>query len=287
MNKSYSTRSFPVSRLFTMDIGKLGRRKHHIKAIVEFDVTCARSLIKKRRSETGERFSFTSWLLYCIARAVDEHREVHALRKGKRQLVIFDDVDISLMVERRVDGKAVPLPTVIRSCNRKELSRIYEDIETAKTKTIESEQDFVLESSEKRPSVKLFAALPQFLRLLIWRFLLAKPGRVKEMMGTVLVTSIGMMGKLRGWFVPYSIHPLSFAFGSIISKPAALSSLPKAAHLKESLKTKAEREQKGGVVIREFLETTILIDHDVVDGAPAARFIATLKQLLENGYGLG
>jgi pyruvate/2-oxoglutarate dehydrogenase complex dihydrolipoamide acyltransferase (E2) component len=31
---------------------------------------------------------------------------------------------------------------------------------------------------------------------------------------------------------------------------------------------------------------TILIDHDVMDGAPAARFVAGLTDLIERGYAL-
>jgi pyruvate/2-oxoglutarate dehydrogenase complex dihydrolipoamide acyltransferase (E2) component len=42
----------------------------------------------------------------------------------------------------------------------------------------------------------------------------------------------------------------------------------------------------NSIEIREFLEMTILIDHDVIDGAPAARFIFRLKDLVENGYEL-
>ena len=29
------------------------------------------------------------------------------------------------------------------------------------------------------------------------------------------------------------------------------------------------------------------MDHDIVDGAPAARFTARLKELIESGFGLG
>jgi hypothetical protein len=31
---------------------------------------------------------------------------------------------------------------------------------------------------------------------------------------------------------------------------------------------------------------TLLFDHDIVDGAPAARFTQRLKELIESGYGL-
>ncbi|HKT37817.1 MAG TPA: 2-oxo acid dehydrogenase subunit E2, partial [Ktedonobacterales bacterium] len=42
----------------------------------------------------------------------------------------------------------------------------------------------------------------------------------------------------------------------------------------------------GHPVVREYLNLTISIDHDLVDGAPAARFTKRLKELIESGYGL-
>lgn len=62
-----------------------------------------------------------------------------------------------------------------------------------------------------------------------------------------------------------SIHPISFAFGSVIKKPGL------------------DGEQ---IMIREYLPVTILIDHDVVDGSPAARFASRLTELVEAGHGL-
>jgi len=38
--------------------------------------------------------------------------------------------------------------------------------------------------------------------------------------------------------------------------------------------------------IREYLKMTILIDHDVIDGTPAARFVSRLTGLIEGGYEL-
>lgn len=37
----------------------------------------------------------------------------------------------------------------------------------------------------------------------------------------------------------------------------------------------------GQVVVRDVLDLTVAIDHNVVDGAPAARFAATFRELLE------
>ncbi len=43
----------------------------------------------------------------------------------------------------------------------------------------------------------------------------------------------------------------------------------------------------GHTAVREYLSLTISVDHDIVDGAPAARFARRLKELIESGYGLG
>jgi pyruvate/2-oxoglutarate dehydrogenase complex dihydrolipoamide acyltransferase (E2) component len=37
---------------------------------------------------------------------------------------------------------------------------------------------------------------------------------------------------------------------------------------------------------RYVLDLTVSFDHDVVDGAPAARFVKRLVELIEKGYGL-
>ncbi len=40
------------------------------------------------------------------------------------------------------------------------------------------------------------------------------------------------------------------------------------------------------IAIREYLSLTISLNHDLIDGAPAARFTQRLKDLIESGYGL-
>ena len=42
----------------------------------------------------------------------------------------------------------------------------------------------------------------------------------------------------------------------------------------------------GRIEVREYLHVTVCFDHDIVDGAPAARFTARFKELVENGCGL-
>lgn len=81
-------------------------------------------------------------------------------------------------------------------------------------------------------------------------------------MGNVSITSVGMMGKIHGWFIPISVHPVCFGIGSVVKKPVVVN---------------------DKIEIREILYMTVLIDHDVIDGAPMARFISDLSKNIENG----
>lgn len=84
-------------------------------------------------------------------------------------------------------------------------------------------------------------------------------------MGNVAFTSIGMMGKINGWFIPISVHPICFGIGSIIKKPVVID---------------------NRIEIREILHMSILLDHDVIDGAPMARFISDLSKNIEEGLNI-
>ena len=42
----------------------------------------------------------------------------------------------------------------------------------------------------------------------------------------------------------------------------------------------------GRVEVRKVMSVTVSFDHDVIDGAPAARFMHRLKKLIESGCGL-
>jgi pyruvate/2-oxoglutarate dehydrogenase complex dihydrolipoamide acyltransferase (E2) component len=260
--KAFCEREFPASRQFTIDVGIMSMQKHRIKALIEIDVTDSRKLLKKHRIENNADISFTAWIIKCISQAVDEHKSVHAIRKGKNQLVVFDDIDISVLVEKELDGEKVPLPVVVRKTNEKSAEAISQEIRVAKQLQVSDEKNYVLGESQNEWSIKIFLALPQFLRLLIWRMMLRNPFRLQKMMGTVVVTSLGMMGNIKGWAIPTSIHPICFALGTVIKKPGVI---------------------RSQMEIREYLPMTILFDHDVVDGAPAARFLSRLTKIIENG----
>lgn len=43
---------------------------------------------------------------------------------------------------------------------------------------------------------------------------------------------------------------------------------------------------EGRIEIREYLCLTLSFDHDIIDGAPAARFTQQFREFIEMAYGL-
>jgi pyruvate/2-oxoglutarate dehydrogenase complex dihydrolipoamide acyltransferase (E2) component len=210
--------------------------------------------------------SFFAWVVKAVSLTLEDHPYAHALRSGRHSTVEFEDVDISVVVERQVGDARVPLPLVIRRTNEKSASAIYAEIRAAQTQSLENEGDYVL--SRQRPSataMRLYYALPQWLRVLALRWICRNPFRCKAHMGTVMITSVGSTARVPGWILPKSIHNLCFALGSVVKKPWVV----------------GER-----IVAQDILHLTVLFDHDVVDGAPAARFLADLVKRMEAGVGL-
>jgi pyruvate/2-oxoglutarate dehydrogenase complex dihydrolipoamide acyltransferase (E2) component len=265
---TYQERRFPEFRNPTLDTLELGIKKHHIPSLLEVDVTEARAYMRECKARTGEGISFTGWVMKCIGQAVSEHKYIQAMRKGKKSLILFDDVDISIIVERSVGhSETLPMPYIVRKANEKSVREIHNEIRMAQEEALEA-GEVQLGAARSVRLARAFALLPKFVRhLLVWRRLTKNPFFAKKTMGTVVVTSVGSVGQDNGygWAIPISIHPVVFALGNIARKPGVVG---------EEIK------------IREYLSMTILFDHDVTDGAPMVRFIQRLKELLEQSYGL-
>jgi pyruvate/2-oxoglutarate dehydrogenase complex dihydrolipoamide acyltransferase (E2) component len=261
----YQELPFSKFRQLISDGLDMALEKHYVKALLELDVNQSRKALRQYRRENKTGLSLLAWIIKCIGQALSEHKTLNAMRK-KKKIIVFDDVDMSVAIEMSMENEKVPRLYVVRKINQKSLNEIHDEIYSVKDYNKKA-GDVELGERRNVRQVKLIMSLPKFIRKLIWKKYLRDPFFVKRMMGTVGITAVGMFGQFRGWPVPLptSNHSLSFALGSIIKKPCVV---------------------KNQVEIREFLSITIFYDHDVIDGAPAARFTKRLKTLIEGGYGL-
>jgi pyruvate/2-oxoglutarate dehydrogenase complex dihydrolipoamide acyltransferase (E2) component len=259
-NSAFHEVDFPRIREGAIDLLREAHRKHMIHALLEVDVTDARRRIREDKARTGETLSFTAFIATCLAQAVDEDKAMHAYRRGKRKLVIFDDVDVNTMVEREVGGSRMGTPNIIRAANRKSLRQVHDEIRAAQAGTVEETRG--MEWFRWAP---LVARLPVWLRTLAWRAVQRNPHLLKRIAGTVGLTAVGMFGLGAGWGMTIPFLTLNVVLGGIGEKLALVD---------------------GRVEPREFLCVTISVDHDIVDGAPAARFASRFKELIESSLGL-
>jgi pyruvate/2-oxoglutarate dehydrogenase complex dihydrolipoamide acyltransferase (E2) component len=198
-----------------------------------------------------------------IGRCIADHKLVHALRFHKRSVIAFKDVDISIMVEREIDGVPVPLPLLVKSAESKSAEEIDAEIRAAISQPIHDERDFVLGRHEiPKLFFKLYYMLPHPVRAFIIKRLTANPFRTKALSGTVTVTTVSGVGR-SGWIIPTrSWHNAIFALGTVSRKPWVVN---------------------GAVRIREILNMTVVLNHDVIDGNPARMFVQDLVKRIEKG----
>lgn len=260
---SYQVVELTAGRRVWLNTLEMSWTPHAIYGLLEVDVTDARRTIAEHKARTGESLSFTAFLAVCLARAVEQHKEVQACLIGRRHLMIFEDVSIGLMVEHKAGGKGTLMGHVIQRANHKTFRQIHDEIRAVQTAPV--------------PAGRGMPSWFRSLMLLPWpfsRFTMAllrwnrrrDPLSFVSMGGTVAITSVGMFGGGHsGWGLTPSPQPLSLVVGGIAWKPAVV-------------------EDK--IEPRQILNLTVIFDHDVVDGAPATRFTRRLVELIEGGYGL-
>ena len=259
----YSVVELPPGRRIWVNTLELSWPAHTMYGLLEVDVTFARKLMAEHKQRTGETLSFAGFLTYCLACAVHEDKSIQAHRKGSKSLILFDDVNVGLMVEHKEGEKRALMGHVVHAANRKTYREIHDEIRRVQ--------------SEPAPAGRGMPNWFRSLMLLPWplsKLLVAllrantrrDPTIAVSMGGTVDVTSVGLFGGGHsGWGLSPTFHPVGLVVGGIAWKPAVV---------------------EGRIEPREILNLTVTFDHDIVDGGPATRFVRRLVELIESAHGL-
>jgi len=256
---NYRIRKASVFRRLLMDSLDAIPPGHNMMALLEFDVTKARAKLRKQRRE-GKAVSLFAFLVKSIAATIAENGELNSVRSAHR-IVEFEDVDVSVPIELDRAGEMTSRQLVIRRASRKTVEQINKEIEAARARHRTSGETGREDQQTLRLMKRMFL-LPKFVRTLVLRKFISNPFIVKRMSGTTFVTSVSMYG-ISGFAVPYLGGPkaLSVALGGVVRKPVQLGTR---------------------IVTREILSVSVFFNHDIVDGAPAARFTNSLRKRIEN-----
>ena len=251
----------PGRRLW-LNILDLPRPTLSMFGLLEVDVTVVRQFIAEHKARTGETLSFTGYLAYCFARAVDEDKIVQSYRKGHKRIIMFDEVNVGLMIERQIGETRAVIGYVVRDASHKSYLEIHQEIRTAQATPVSGNQM----PRWFRSIMLLPWPMSRLVNALLGMAVRRDPMIHVSMAGTVGITAVGMFGKGHsGWGLETTRHSLDLIVGSTAWKPAVA---------------------EGRIEPRQILNLTVVFDHHVIDGAPATRFTRRLLELIESGYGL-
>ena len=242
-------RRFPASRRVVLGAMRAGRRSAPMHGLVDLDVTEPR----RRCREAG--LSFTAYVVACVARAAAAHPDVHAYRDWRGRLVVHRFVDVGTLIEIETPDGVFPMAHLVRDADVRAVADISAELRAVKARPEHSRSGRMLRADRAALYV------PGAVRAFFW--LLSRSIRMRRMAGTVSVTAVGMFGGGGGFGIGFpSPISLGVLVGGISARPRAVG---------------------GRVEVRDVLDLTITIDHNVVDGAPAARFGAELRRAIESG----
>lgn len=258
----YAEIPWPRIRELVTDTLAIGHKTHTANGLVELDVSKPVKVIADYKRALPEGVSFTGFVVYCLARAVGEHPMLHAYRKGRgrrKKLVVFDDVDVNTLLEKRKpDGTLIPVLYIVRGANRKSLAQINHELRHA------SRSDLYHDEGVRRR--RRIVRLPRPARALLWWWTLRDPARIRQQCGTVAVSNVGAFaGQRPGW-----------GFG-----PAFLTTTLFIGGMYDRVYWAGDHAEP-----RRTLSVTFSVNHDIVDGGPAVRFAEAFAGLLEGAAAL-
>lgn len=247
--RDVEVRPFPSSRRLVTGALRAGRRTAPMHGLLDLDVTAA----TRRLAAHDPPLSFTAFVVAAVARAVARHPEVHAYRNWRGQLVVHRHVDISTIVEIPTPQGPFPLVHTIRDADVRDVADLSAELHAVKARPF---------AGRERASERVLPALgrvPGLIRMMY--AVLARSTRVRRRSGTVSLTAVGMFAEGGGFALgPLTLMSLQVVVGGATDRP---------------------RVVDGRVEVRTVLDLTVSVDHNVVDGAPAARFGAALRELIE------
>ena len=223
--------------------------------LVDVDITEARRLLALHEPP----LSLTAFVVASVARAAAAHSEVHAYRDWRGRLVEHSHVDVQTLIEVPTKEGSFGLVHVVRDADIRDVADISAELRSVKCEPTGTGTGRLLDSF-----APTLGRLPGVYRLMY--ALMSRSRTVHSAVGTVQVTAVGMFAAGGG----YAIAPPTLASLLVVVGGA----------------TKRPRAVGDEVAVRDVLDLTITIDHNVVDGAPATRFGATLRQILETAAAL-
>ena len=245
---------FPPSRRLVTAAARAGRRIVPMVGLFQVDVTAARQAL----AQADPPLSLTAYVVACVAQAAARHPEVHAYRDWRGRLVEHRHVDVQVLVEVQTSEGPFGLVHVVRDADIRTVAEISAEIRVVKQDHASTGTGRMLDAL-----APALGRVPGLYRAMY--AVMARSHRAHDAIGTVQVTALGMFAGGGGFAIaPPTLASLTVVVGGISARPI---------------------EVDGHIETVELLDLSVSIDHNVVDGAPATRFAAELRQIIHGSTG--
>ena len=241
---------FPSSRRAVTAAVQAGRRIAPVHGLFDVDVTEAH----RRLVDHEPPLSMTGFVIAAVARAVAAHPEVHAYRDWRGRLVRHRHVDVQTLVEVATAQGPFGLVHVVRDADVRDVAHI-----SAELRGVQADLSSVPTGRALQRLAPLAGRVPGAFPAIY--AVMRRSVRAHQLTGTVQVTAVGMFA----------------GGGDFALAPPTLASVLVVGGLSRRPRVVGEH-----IAVRDVLDLTVTVDHNVVDGAPAARFGADLRRRMEN-----
>jgi pyruvate/2-oxoglutarate dehydrogenase complex dihydrolipoamide acyltransferase (E2) component len=229
---------------------RAGRRIVPMIGLFQVDITAARGML----AETDPPLSLTSYVVACVGRAAANHPEVHAYRDWRGRLVEHHYVDVQVLIEVPTGQGPFGLVHVVRDADIRSVAEISAEIRAVKAHPASAGNGRLLETL-----APTLGRIPGFYRAMY--AVMSRSHRLHDAIGTVQVTALGMFADGGGFAIaPPTLASLTVVVGGISNRPLDVG---------------------GHGEVIDLLDLTVSIDHNIVDGAPATRFAADLRRIMQ------
>ncbi|PKL24114.1 MAG: hypothetical protein CVV46_17155 [Spirochaetae bacterium HGW-Spirochaetae-2] len=251
-SKAYYFKRLSFLRKAVIASASITKKRNTIHCLSEIDISTPRKYLKYYERRTNIKLSLTGYLSLCLIKIVSNHPEVNSFISGNK-IVFLKNITISLLIERTINGENVPEPLSIENCENLSCIEI--------TKLIRIAQNNKENKLGALSGSSWFMFIPKCLLKL---FVQIADQNIKMGMkyGKIAVTAAGMFSKEPIWFIPHGSPTILLTIGSIINRVV-------------------EVDEK--YLTHEHLCITVSFDHDIIDGAPAARFMNDLITEIKSG----
>jgi hypothetical protein len=249
----FSTLVSPRARWNVLDLIKLiGRRAIPTYLVYDVDMTWAENL-RKKFAVLGYKPTVTAILLKAIAIAQRAHPITRTLLLPTGRLVTLNSICAGVTVERSVKGQPAVFFGEIKEPDVKPITEISDELRSYSTDEFDTHKQLKTQNR--------FNNIPWLFRQLFLLFALRLPSlRLHYMGATFGLSSLGKFG-CGSIFGPCASSS-TFGIGEVEERPVVVN---------------------NKVEVRPVLSVVLAVDHRVMDGAPAARFMQDVIQLLQGG----